>query len=75
MQMSVLVEQQDETINGIEIGAAGVEKDTEVGYVSTCWNPSVQSTHFYFIVLATLTELSYQPALLAKSDGFVSSSF
>lgn len=31
--MSVLVEQQDETINVIETQAAGVEKDTEVGYV------------------------------------------
>ncbi|KAF9001867.1 t-SNARE [Cyathus striatus] len=29
--MSVLVEQQDETINAIETQAAGVEKDTEVG--------------------------------------------
>lgn len=32
-QMSVLVEQQDETINVIETTAAQVEKDTEVGYV------------------------------------------
>lgn len=32
--MSVLVEQQDETINVIETQAAGVEKDTEVGYVA-----------------------------------------
>jgi len=31
--MSVLVEQQDETINVIETQAAGVEKDTEVGLV------------------------------------------
>lgn len=31
--MSVLVEQQDETINVIETQAAGVEKDKEVGYV------------------------------------------
>jgi syntaxin 1B/2/3 len=31
--MSVLVEQQDETINVIETQAAGVEKDTEAGYV------------------------------------------
>ena len=31
--MSVLVEQQDETINVIETTAAQVEKDTEVGYV------------------------------------------
>lgn len=29
--MSVLVEQQEETINVIETAAAGVEKDTEVG--------------------------------------------
>lgn len=29
--MSVLVEQQDETINVIETTAAQVEKDTEVG--------------------------------------------
>lgn len=33
VQMSVLVEQQDETINVIETTAAAVEKDTEVGYV------------------------------------------
>ena len=32
-QMSLVVEQQDETINVIETQAAGVEKDTEVGYV------------------------------------------
>lgn len=31
--MSVLVEQQDETINNIETQAATVEKDTEAGYV------------------------------------------
>ena len=30
-QMSVLVEQQDETINVIQAQAAGVEKDTEAG--------------------------------------------
>lgn len=30
--MSVLVEQQDETINVIETQAAAVEKDTEQGY-------------------------------------------
>lgn len=33
IQMSVLVEQQDETINVIETQAAGVEKDTEAGLV------------------------------------------
>lgn len=32
--MSVLVEQQDETINVIETTAGNVEKDTEVGYVT-----------------------------------------
>lgn len=32
-QMSLVVEQQDEVINVIETQAAGVEKDTEVGYV------------------------------------------
>lgn len=32
--MSILVEQQDEQINVIETQAAGVEVDTEVGYVS-----------------------------------------
>ena len=31
--MSVMVEQQDETINVIETTAAAVEKDVEVGYV------------------------------------------
>jgi syntaxin 1B/2/3 len=31
IQMSVLVEQQDETINVIQSQAAGVEKDTEAG--------------------------------------------
>ena len=31
IQMSVLVEQQDETINVIQAQAAGVEKDTEAG--------------------------------------------
>jgi len=30
--MSVLVEQQDETINVIETTAGAVEKDTETGY-------------------------------------------
>ena len=30
--MSVLVEQQDETINAIETQAATVERDTEAGY-------------------------------------------
>lgn len=34
--MSVLVEQQDETINVIETTAATVEKDVEVGYVGSC---------------------------------------
>ena len=29
--MSILVEQQDETINVIQTQAAGVEKDTEAG--------------------------------------------
>ena len=33
MQMSVLVEQQDETINTIETQAAAVEQDTEAGFV------------------------------------------
>jgi hypothetical protein len=32
--MSVLVEQQDETIQAIETAAGGVEKDTEAGYVN-----------------------------------------
>lgn len=31
LQMSVLVEQQDDTINHIEATAATVEKDTEAG--------------------------------------------
>jgi hypothetical protein len=31
--MSLVVEQQDEVINVIETQAAGVEKDTEAGYV------------------------------------------
>lgn len=37
--MSLVVEQQDEVINIIETQAAGVEKDTEVGYVfiSLCY--------------------------------------
>jgi len=34
--MSILVEQQDETINVIETQAAAVEKDMEVGYVFIC---------------------------------------
>ena len=33
-QMSVLVEQQDETIHVIETTAATVEKDTELGSVN-----------------------------------------
>ena len=32
--MSILVEQQDETITNIETVAATVEKDTEAGYVN-----------------------------------------
>jgi syntaxin 1B/2/3 len=38
--MSVLVEQQDETINVIETTAGAVEKDTEAGYVQFTpkWN-------------------------------------
>ncbi|KAI6160103.1 t-SNARE [Pisolithus thermaeus] len=35
VQMSVLVEQQDETINAIQTTATGVEKDTEVGLQHT----------------------------------------
>lgn len=31
--MSILVEQQDETIEAIQTAAMSVEKDTEVGYV------------------------------------------
>jgi t-SNARE complex subunit (syntaxin) len=34
-QMSVLVEQQDETINAIETQAESVVKDTEAGYVDS----------------------------------------
>lgn len=39
--MSVLVEQQDETINTIEAQADTVVKDTEAGYVSVrfCLEP------------------------------------
>ena len=38
--MSILVEQQDDTINVIETTAASVEKDAEAGYVAV---GSVQS--------------------------------
>lgn len=34
--MSILVEQQDETINVIQETAANVETDVETGYVSAC---------------------------------------
>lgn len=40
MQMSIMVEQQDEQINTIEATAADVEKDVEVGYVKL---PSLSS--------------------------------
>lgn len=33
------MEQQDETINVIQAQAAGVEKDTEAGYVLLDWSP------------------------------------
>ena len=36
IQMSVLVEQQDETINAVEGQAETVVKDTEAGYVVSC---------------------------------------
>lgn len=37
--MSVLVEQQDETINVIQSQAGAVEKDTEAGYVERYRTP------------------------------------
>lgn len=71
--MSVLVEQQDETINTIETQAAAVEKDTEAGYDSSSWFGYIPLTGI--LVLVTLRKLLYPHALLARSGGSVSSLF
>ena len=39
--MSILVEQQDETINVIQDTAANVEKDVETGYASVLTSGSI----------------------------------
>lgn len=54
--MSILVEQQDEQINVIETQAAGVEVDTEVGYVN-----------FYFLHRTHPEQHSVQSRLHRKS--------
>jgi hypothetical protein len=74
MQMSVLVEQQDDTINVIETQAHGVEKDTEAGYVSLIISASRVSSPA-LTVLGTPKKLLNRPGPLARSDGFASSSF
>jgi hypothetical protein len=70
--MSVLVEQQDETINVIETTAAAVEKDTEAGYVY--FHSSRTCADNYLPVSDTLRRPSHLLALHARSDGFASSS-
>lgn len=69
--MSVLVEQQDETINTIEAQADTVQRDTEAGCVSTI----LLSFHlFYFLLdLVTQRRLLCQHELHVKSAGYVSS--
>ena len=70
--MSVLVEQQDETINVIETQAAGVEKDTEVGLVH---RHSVATLSDFCLALACNTPIKpwYLLEPRARSDGSVSS--
>jgi hypothetical protein len=71
-QMSILVEQQDETINIIEAQASEVEKDVETG-----WGRFLDCLdHLWLITFAALAirkRLSPLQDLHAKSVGFASS--
>ncbi|KAJ7470657.1 t-SNARE [Mycena latifolia] len=72
--MSVLVEQQDETINVIETQAAGVEKDTEVGLGYT--EKAVESARAarkkrwicFFICLVLLIIVAVVVAIVVKQQ-------
>ncbi|KAL0947028.1 hypothetical protein HGRIS_013171 [Hohenbuehelia grisea] len=72
--MSVLVEQQDETINVIETAAAGVEKDTEVGLGYT--EKAVDSARAarkkrwicFFIILIVLIIVAIVVAIVVKNQ-------
>lgn len=69
--MSVLVEQQDETINVIETTAAAVEKDTEVGCVCRAVaSPGIVLTDHPPLDWDTPRKRSIRLALRAGSDGF-----
>ena len=68
--MSVLVEQQDETINVIETTAATVEKDTEVGQVFAFVVKRFLLT--VVTVFNTQTRLWIRHAPRARSDGYAS---
>jgi hypothetical protein len=70
--MSVLVEQQDETIDTIQTAAAGVEKDTETGYVFWFFD-SYHLTSICILGLDTPTKPSSRQLPLVRSDGFASS--
>jgi hypothetical protein len=69
--MSVLVEQQDETINVIETTAAAVEKDTEAGYVNFGSAACTSFDHF-LPVSDILRRPLYLLGLPARRDGFAS---
>jgi hypothetical protein len=69
--MSVLVEQQDETIQVIETQAQSVEKDTEVGYVGQLLSHHLLTACIVFNIPRRLWSLRVRRA---KSDGSASSS-
>jgi hypothetical protein len=74
MQMSILVEQQDETINTIEQQAFNVQKDTEAGYVVTiCLTRGWLLSVIMVPGCNTRRRQSTRPGRLGKSDGFASS--
>ena len=69
--MSVLVEQQEETINVIETTAAAVEKDTEAGYVDFGSGACTSFDQFL-----PVSDIPRRPLYLlvppARRDGFAS---
>lgn len=68
--MSILVEQQEETINAIETTAAAVEKDTEAGYARSLLVGN--KTNMILLVSTTPARLWTRRVLLGKSDGYAS---
>ena len=71
--MSVLVEQQDETIKAVENQAEAVVNDTEAGYVVFCCVG--KQTDFGHLVWDIPIKPLCQHELLARSVGFASSLF